>query len=149
MSNWYNNMNEQEGLQKFAHRKRIRQRGIEWKQTYGEKSLPLKKRFDKQLGQNSYLRWEGHDYTSDGDYFVVIGPAITKNGQKKYFAGIKRLPPKQNRKKIYAPSGKYFQDIMQAIYHGNNMWGTPIPQGQQNYNMQHLAGINIPRKMKG
>jgi len=136
-------------LIKESGRKRIRERGIDWKEKYGEKSESLKKRFDKKIGSNAYLRWEGHDYTTDGDYFVVVGPAITKEGQKQFFAGIKRLPPKHDRKKIYAPSGKYFPYIISALSHANDMWGTPIPENQINYGPEHLASVKIPRHMKG
>jgi len=133
----------------YAGRKRIRERGIDWKEHYGEKTEPLKKRFDKKIGHGAYQRWEGHDYSTNGDYFVIVGPAVTKEGQKQFFAGIKRLPPKENRKKIYAPSGKYFTSIIGALSYANEMWGTPIDRNQVNYDVSALHGVNIPRHIKG
>jgi len=130
-------------------RKRIRDRGIKWNEHYGERSEPLKKRFDKKIGPGAYLRWEGHDYTTDSDYFVVVGPALKRSGQKLFFAGVKKLPPKWERKKVYAPSGKYFSNIIGALSHASNMWGVPFPPNQTNYTTQDLADVNIPRRVKG
>jgi len=132
-----------------ASRQRIRDRGIDWKESYREKSLPLKKRFDKQIGPGSYYRWEGHDYTTNADYFVIVGPAVQKYGEKSFFAGIKRLPPKEERKKVYAPSGKYFPNIIAALGHASKMWGTEIPMNQANYDEGTLAPLDIPRHVKG
>lgn len=129
-------------------RKRIKDRGIDWKERYGEKNIALKKRFEKDLGEGSYYRWEGHDYTTDSDYFVIVGPAIDKYDNKSFFSGIKKLPPKSQRKKVYAPSGKYFPSIISALAHANKMWGVTMPDNQQDYSDSDLAGINIPRHMK-
>jgi len=129
-------------------RKRIKDRGIRWKEHYHERSLPLKKRFNKDIGPGSYYRWEGHDYTTDSDYFVVVGPAVQKHGQKSFFAGIKKYPPKWERKKVYAPSGKYFNNIMSALSHTSKMWGVTMPQNQQEYNTVDLANVKIPRHVK-
>jgi len=134
---------------KLAARKRIRDRGIRWKETYREKSAPLKKRFDKNIGPGAYYRWEGHDYTTGSDYFIVVGPAKTKEGRKLFFAGIKKLPPKFKRKKVYAPSGKYFPSIVSALSHASKMWGVAMPQNQNNYTIDTLANIDIPRHVKG
>ena len=134
---------------KIAGRKRIRDRGIKWEETYGEKTSDLKKRMDKKIGPNAYLRWEGHDYTTDSDYFVVVGPAVRKSGEKEFFAGIKKLPPKHERKKVYAPSGKYFPNIMSALSHASDMWGTPMPPNQANYDKGTLAPIELPKNIRG
>jgi hypothetical protein len=130
------------------HRKRIRDRGIKWEEGYREKSAPLRKRFLRDIGIGSYYRWEGHDYTTDSDYFVVVGPAQERYGKKSFFSGIKKLPPKTERKKIYAPSGKYFTNIVSALSHANRMWNTPFPRNQINYTTADLANINIPRRLK-
>ena len=135
-------------LEKFASRKRIRDRGISWKEKYGEKSDDLKKRYDKKIGHNAYLRFEGHDYTTNSDYFVVVGPAIQRYGQKSFFAVIKKLPPKERRKKIYAPSGKYFPSIVSALSYASKMWGITMPSDQPNYTSDTIANIDIPRHMK-
>ncbi len=129
-------------------RRRIKDRGIRWEEHYHERSLPLKKRFAKDIGAGSYHRWEGHDYTTDSDYFVVVGPAVQKYGEKSFFCGIKKLPPKYARKKVYAPSGKYFNSILSALSYASKMWGIPFPPDQQNYSDIDLANIKIPRHMK-
>ena len=133
---------------KMAGRKRIKDRGIRWDESYREKSEPLKKRFDNAIGTGAYYRWEGHDYTTNSDYFVVVGPARTKEGKKMFFSGIKKLPPKYKRKKIYAPSGKYFTNILSALSHASKMWGVRFPPNQTNYSQADLSEINIPRHVK-
>lgn len=135
-------------LYKYAGRKRIRDRGINWKEKYRERSEKLMERFDKLLGPKAYMRWEGHDYTTNSDYFVVVGPALTKDGLKRFFAGIKKLPddPKQ---KVYAPSGEYFTTISAAFSHANEKWGVPYPKNVHNYTVQDLLPLKIPRHVKG
>jgi hypothetical protein len=135
-------------LSKESGRKRIRDRGIKWEETYHEKSAPLKKRFDKEIGQGSYFRWEGHDYSTNGDYFVVVGPAVTKDLKKRFFAGIKRLP-QDVKKKIFAPSGEYFSTMHGALSFATERWGLKFPHGSPNYNLGDLANIKIPRHVKG
>tara|TARA_Y100000310_G_scaffold72876_2_gene69052 strand:- start:17029 stop:17520 length:492 start_codon:yes stop_codon:yes gene_type:complete len=129
-------------------RKRIRDRGIEWEEFYHDKSVPLKKRYDKELGSGSYHRWEGHDYTTDGDYFIVVGPALTKDLKKQFFAGIKRLP-KDEKKKVYAPSGEYFSSLHAALSFATDRWAVPFPKGIPNYTVNDLANIKIPRHVRG
>ncbi|MFW6121108.1 MAG: hypothetical protein ACOC80_09455, partial [Petrotogales bacterium] len=85
-------------LRKFSA-KRIKDRHILWHEKYRERSKPLKKKLDKLIGEGSYYRWEGHDYTTNSDYFVVVGPAQEKSGKKSFFAGIKKLPPRYKRDK--------------------------------------------------
>ena len=135
-------------LSKSSGRKRIRDRGIKWEERYHDKSAPLKKRYDKELGPNSYYRWEGHDYTTNGDYFVVTGPAMTKDLKKRFFSGIKRLPD-QPEKKVYAPSGEYFSTIHGALSFATERWGLPFPRGAPNYTLNDLMNINVPRHVKG
>ena len=138
-------------LYKQAGRRRIRDRGIRWEETYHERSAPLKKRFDKEIGPGSYYRWEGHDYTTDSDYFVVVGPAVQKHGEKSFFAGVKKLPPRYKREKVkvYAPSGEYFTNILSALSHAVKMWGITFPQHQKRYDKNDLAHVDIPRHVKG
>lgn len=130
--------------------RRIRDRGIRWKEYYGEKSFYLKKKFNKLIGPGSYYRWQGRDYaTSMSDYFVVVGPSQERYGRKSFFAGIKKLPPKWKRKKIYAPDGKYFSTIASALSHVSKMWGIPYPKDQYNYSARDLQDVKIPRHIKG
>jgi len=136
------------GIIKYCYRKRIKDRGIRWKERYHERSLRLKKRFKKSLGEGSYKRWEGHDYTTNSDYFIVVGPAVTKEFEKRFFAGIKKLPD-DPKAKVYAPSGEYFVNIVSAYSHASDKWGVPFPKGVTNYSVNDLAGIDIPRHVKG
>jgi hypothetical protein len=135
-------------LQKEAGRKRIRDRHIQWKEHYHERSLPLKKKFDKVIGKGAYYRWEGHDYTTNSDYFIIVGPAMTKELKKSFFAGIKKYPPKWSEKKVYAPYGEYFPNISAALSHANQMWGVPYPRNQKNYSVANLANVEISRHVK-
>lgn len=133
---------------KTAYRKRIKDRGIKWEEAYHERSAKLKKRFDKDLGPGAYTRWEGHDYTTYSDYFVVVGPAVTKDLKKRFFSGIKKLP-RDPRKKVYAPSGEYFSTVVGAYSHASEKWGVKFPKGVTNYSLNDLARIDIPRHVKG
>jgi hypothetical protein len=137
-----------EKIHKTSGRQRIKDRGIEWKERYHERSEKLKKRFDKQLGPFSYIRWEGHDYTTDSDYFIIMGPSLTKEGRKRLFAGIKKLPG-DPKAKIYAPAGEYFTSSTAALSHASDKWAIPFPKGAPNYTEAQLAAIEIPRHVKG
>lgn len=66
----------------------IKERGIKWEEAYEERSEPLKKRFEKQLGPGGYFRWAGYDTTTNSDYFVVVGPSIQHNIGPMFFAGV-------------------------------------------------------------
>ena len=133
---------------KIAGPRRIKDRGIDWKEAYHKRSERLKERFEKDLGPLSYIRWQGHDYTTNSDYFVVVGPAVTKDLKKRFFAGIKKLPD-DPKAKVYAPSGEYFSSIKGAFSHASDKWAVPIPRNSINYTLSHLAGIEIPRHVKG
>jgi hypothetical protein len=61
---------------KTAGRKKIKDRGIKWDESYHKKSASLKKKFDKLIGAGAYRRWQGHDYTTDSNYYVVVGPTV-------------------------------------------------------------------------
>lgn len=129
-------------------RKRIKDRGINWKEHYHERSEPLKKKFEKLIGPMVYMRWEGHDYTTNSDYFVVVGPSVTKEGKKKFFAGIKKLPD-DPEDKVYAPYGEYFSTIAGAFSYVSDKWGVPFPKGFNHYTVNDLAKVEIPRHIKG
>tara|TARA_Y100000310_G_scaffold13838_1_gene14118 strand:- start:3050 stop:3736 length:687 start_codon:yes stop_codon:yes gene_type:complete len=133
---------------KLAGRKRIRDRGINWKEAYHEKSQGLKKRYDKDIGGNSYMRYEGHDFTTDSDYFIIIGPALNKEMKKRFFSGIKKLPD-DPKAKVYAPSGEYFHNIISAFSHASEKWALPFPKGTPEYTLADLANIEIARHIKG
>tara|TARA_Y100000034_G_scaffold61314_1_gene74419 strand:+ start:262 stop:684 length:423 start_codon:yes stop_codon:yes gene_type:complete len=135
-------------LSKISGPRRIRDRGIKWEERYHDKSAPLKKRYDRELGPFGYYRYEGHDYTSNGDYFIVVGPAMTKDMKKRFFSGIKRLPD-DPAKKVYAPSGEYFSSMHGALSFATERWGLVFPRGAPNYNLNDLANLKIPRHVKG
>ena len=133
---------------KISGRKRIKDRGIRWKPTFHERSKKLQERFNKEIGPLSYVRWEGHDYTTNSDYFVVVGPSLTKTGEKRFFSGIKKLPDNP-KAKIYAPSGEYFFSSLSAFTHAEEKWAIPYPRGAQNYTVNDLMSVDIPRHVKG
>lgn len=132
---------------KQAGRKRIKDRGIKWEESYHERSKAAKKHFDKLL-PGSYFRWEGFDRTTGHPYYVVVGPAISERYGKSFFAGIKKMP-KDPRKKAYSPTGKYFSSLRAALSHSSDMWGVKFPQTAGSYTKNELASIDIPRHMKG
>ena len=132
-----------------ASRKRIRDRHIDWREKYRERSIGLKKRYEKEVGHGAYYRWEGHDYTTNSDYFIIVGPALTKEGRKSYFAGIKKLPARWTEKKVYAPYGKYFSSIAAALTHAQEMWGIIYPKDQKNFTVSDIANVDVARHLRG
>ena len=130
--------------------KRIKDRNILWKESYTERTAPLRERYLKDIGPGSYYRWEGHDTTTNSDYYVICSPAQTKYGEKAYFAGIKKLPPRHLRDiaKTYSPYGKYFNNIASALTFLKEKYNVPFPKGQKNYTFRELQNVNIPRFVK-
>jgi len=127
-------------------RKRLKDRHIQWKEKYKERSIGLKKKFEKML-PGSYFRWEGFDYTTMHPYYVVVGPANSKKFGKAFFAGNKKLP-KDPRKKAYSPSGKYFGSLKEALRHASEMWGVNTPRTAGNYRKKDLIPLDIPSHLK-
>ena len=127
-------------------RKRIKDRGINWQETYKEKSKSAKKHFESIL-PGSYFRWEGMDHTTGHPYYVVVGPAVSERYGKSFFAGIKKMP-KDPRKKSYSPSGKYFSSLRSALSHAVKMWGVRFPQTAGSYTKNDIDKIKIPRHVK-
>jgi len=127
-------------------KKRIKDRGISWKETYKEKSKSLKKHFDKVL-PGSYFRWEGMDHTTGHPYYIVVGPSISERYGKSFFAGIKKMP--LNQAKSYSPSGKYFSTLSAAFRYASETWGLRLPRNKGNYTKNHLVNIKIPEHVKG
>jgi hypothetical protein len=143
-----NPQNPQPPMNKVAARRRIKDRGIRWKEVYKDRSKTLKKRFDHEIGAGSYYRFEGHDFTTNSDYYIVVGPTYQRELGKCFFAGIKKLPKDPN-KKVYSPYGKYFTTILAALSHASNKWGTPINQNQIPYEQSALANVKITEHVKG
>lgn len=139
-------------LEKTAGRKRIKDRGIKWEEIYRERSKPLKKKFEEQVGPGAYYRWEGHDYTTNSIYYVVVGPSMQHNVGKVFFAGIKKIPIEEFTKdpdtKTYSPYGEYFPTMKGALIYASQRWGTPVPKGQVPYNRESLVNADIPEHVK-
>lgn len=131
-----------------AGRKKIKDRGISWKESYHEKSESLKKRFDRDIGPGAYYRWEGKDYTTDSNYYIVVGPTIQRELGKCFFAGIKKIP-NDPHKKIYSPSGEYFTSISGALSYAVDKWGIIFPPNQIQYTKDMIENIKIPEHIKG
>lgn len=147
-------MQEIFNLQKEAKhtggRKKIKDRGIRWEESYEDKTLNMKKKFDKVIGPGAYLRYEGHDHTTNSDYYIVIGPSIHKSMGKRFFAGVKKLPPESEREgKTYSPYGEYFKTMKAAHAYATEKWGVPMKRDIQNYTIDDLANVDIPRHVKG
>lgn len=130
-----------------AGRRRLKDRNIRWKEHYGEKSVRVKKKFEKMI-PGAYFRWEGHDYESGHPYYVVVGPSISERYGKAFFAGVKKMP-KDPKKKAYSPSGKYFLSLSEALKYAKEMWGIAIPPNHGNYKHADLIPLDIPRHVKG
>ena len=131
-----------------AGRKKIKDRGIKWEESYHEKSKSLKKRFDKAIGPGAYYRWEGQDYTTNSKYYVVCGPTIQSDLGKCFFAGIKKLP-NDPKKKVYSPSGEYFTSMVAALSYASDKWGIKFPQDHINYTKDQIESVDIPEHIKG
>ena len=120
--------------------KRIRDRGIIWKEKYTKKSYSLKKKFLKELGEGSYFRWEGHDNTTGNDYYIVVGPGFSKTKGKMFFAGIRKLPGE------YSPNGEYFGSLRRAMSYAKEMWNVRFPKNFKDYTQEDLAMTRIHPK---
>lgn len=128
----------------------IKERGIRWQESYHDKTAPLKERFEKDIGPDSYIRYEGHDYTTNSDYYIIIGPSIHKGMGKVFFAGVKKLPPLPERKqKTYSPYGEYFKTMRAAHAYASEKWGVPMKRGLPNYSSLDLQNVEIPKHVKG
>jgi hypothetical protein len=101
--------------------KPISERGIRWQETYGEKSSYLKAEMDKQVGKGSYFRWEGHDYTTGTDYYVVVSPGFSKRKGYFFFAGLRKMPAD------HGASGKHFSTQAEALSYAFDTWNVPRP----------------------
>jgi hypothetical protein len=130
--------------------RRIRDRNITWEEAYTQRTEPLKKRYERDIGPGAYHRWEGHDYTTNSDYYVVCSPARTRDLKKSFFAGIKKLPFDWQKfeSKVYSPYGKYFNNIYSALSFLSEKYRIPYPKNQFNYTLNHLFDVKIPRTLK-
>lgn len=118
----------------------IKDRGIAWKETYTTKSLATKNKMEKEVGPGSYFRWEGYDPTTGNNYYIVLGPSVSKDLGKSFFAGIRKLPAD------FAANGEYFPTMRQAARYANDTWAVTIPRGMGNYNTRDLANADIGKE---
>jgi len=117
----------------------VKDRGIMWEETYGEKSAYLKKSYEDQLGPGSYFRWEGHDSTTGEDYYVVVTPGYSKKKGFHFFAALRKIPAKDGA------SGKKFKTQAEALAHAFKTWRVPPPETRPHkpYIANDLKGIPI------
>lgn len=99
----------------------IKERGIRWVEAYGDKSSVLKEEMEKQIGIGSYFRWEGHDVTTDTDYYVVVCPGYSKKKGYFFFAGLRKIPAE------HGASGKKFTTQADALNYAMETWNVPRP----------------------
>ena len=131
----------------LAGRRRLKDRHIPFKEHYREKSGKVKRKFEKIL-PGAYFRFEGFDHESGHPYYVVVGPSISEEYGKAFFAGVKKMPTNP-KKKAYSPSGKYFPTLNEALKYAQDMWGIRMPPRHGNYTVKDIAGLEIPRHIKG
>jgi hypothetical protein len=118
--------------------KRIKDRGINWKETYTEKTWDLKEKFEEEVGPESYFRWEGHDLVTNSDYYVVAGPGHSQEKGNMFFTGIRKLPAE------YSPNGEYFQTLRKALAYARDQWAVPFPKGfKYDYTQGDLVNVEI------
>lgn len=117
-------------------REKLVEKGIQWKETYTDKTSFLKEQFEAVIGQGCYFRFEGEDYSSGGRYYCIIGPAKIKKPRAKFFAGVRKLPA------TYSAGGKYFDSMDSAATYAKDTWGVPTPSTLRPYNSAQLYGIS-------
>ena len=100
----------------------IKERGIKWQESYGDKSAPLKKSMEEQIGIGSYFRWEGYDHTTDTEYYVVVSPGYSEKKGYFFFAGLRKIPAE------HGASGKKFNTLAEALNYSMNTWNVPRPK---------------------
>lgn len=117
----------------------IKDRGIKWEETYGDKSAYLKQQMEEQIGPGSYFRWEGHDHTSGEDYYVVVTPGFSKKHGFHFFAALRKIPAD------HGASGKKFKTQGEALSYAMDTWRVPMPKTKPHkpYIVRDLEGKPI------
>jgi hypothetical protein len=116
-------------------RKKLVEKGIDWKEVYTDKTAFLKEQFEAVLGPGSYFRFEGKDHVDGDEYYVIISPARVHKPIAKFFAGVRKLPA------TYSAGGKYFDSMDAAAHYANETWGVPFPRTLKAYTSGELHGI--------
>jgi len=117
-------------------REKLVEKGIDWKQTYTDKTLFLKEQFEDVVGPGSYFRFEGTDITSGDSYYCIIGPAKIHHPRAKFFAGVRKLPA------TFSAGGKYFDSLDSAARYARETWGVDTPRELKPYTSSSLIGIS-------
>jgi len=116
-------------------RKKLVEKGIDWKESYTEKTAFLREQFEAVLGPGSYFRFEGKDHLDGDEYYVILSPARVHRPIAKFFAGVRKLPA------TYSAGGKYFDSMDAAAHYANETWGVPFPKTLKPYTSGALQGI--------
>ena len=116
-------------------REKLKEKNIQWKQVYTDKTRYLKEQFEDVVGPGSYFRFEGE--ANDGDrYYCIIGPAKVHDPRAKFFAGVRKLPA------TYSAGGKYFDSMDAAASYALETWGVSTPRELKPYTSAQLYGIS-------
>jgi hypothetical protein len=105
---------------------------IKWTESYTEKTRFLKDMYHDIIGPKSYYRFEGKEIGGSDQWYVIVSPSGVKEHEKKWFAGIRKLPDK------WPAGGKKFDSITDAFAYANDTWGVPRPQSLPHYTMTDL-----------
>ncbi len=116
-------------------REKLKEKNIDWKQEYTEKTSFLKKMYETVVGKGSYFRFEGEAAVDGSQYYCIIGPAKIHHPKAKFFAGVRKLPA------TYAAGGKYFDSMDSAAAYARDTWGVSTPSELKPYTSASLFGI--------
>lgn len=126
--------------------KPIKERGIQWEEQYGDKSAYLKREMEDQIGPGAYFRWEGHDFITGNDYYVVVSPGYSSKHGYHFFAGLRKIPAE------HGASGKEFNTMREALHYAYDMWRVPkpdtMPPGWTGYRYEDIVNKEIVEEGK-
>ena len=108
---------------------------IKWTESYTEKTRFLKDMYHDIIGPKSYFRFEGKEIGGSDEWYVIVSPSGVKEHEKKWFAGIRKLPDK------WPAGGKKFDSITDAFSYANDTWGVPHPKSLPHYTMTDLKNV--------
>ena len=109
---------------------------IKWTENYTERTVFLKEMYNDIVGPNSYWRFEGKEVGGSDEWYVVVSPAgVVGEHEKKFFAGVRKLPDK------WPAGGKKFDSLIDAFTYAADTWGVPKPNNLPRYSGQDLVGI--------
>jgi hypothetical protein len=109
---------------------------ISWNESYTDKTQFLKDMYNDIIGPKSYYRFEGKEIGGSDEWNVVISPSGVKKHEKKWFAGVRKLPDS------WPAGGKKFDSITDAFAYANETWGVPRPKSLPHYTMTDLKNVS-------